>query len=105
MDSEAKYIDHKKEYKKDALVQLILPLTLSQEKDWQTKSSPLIKNNIKYGTIIGFHDTVEEALQIRYFWRGHMNTSYIHYKDLIVIDEIPETKVEPVLFDENNLVV
>ena len=63
----------------------------------------LSENPIKYGHVVKFHDVVKEAIEINFIWQGMKYYSYAHYKDLTVIDKIPQSQKKAVLFDENNL--
>ena len=73
----------------------------TNQKAWM--SSILTDNLIEYAYVFKFHDSVKEAIEVHFKWQGERNYSYMHYKDLTVVEDIPKIKKESVLFDENNL--
>jgi hypothetical protein len=83
------------------LVQISSNLKYSREKSWT--NNEVMNGDVKYATIIKFHDTVTEAIQIMYTRINRTEHTHIHYKDLSIIDKIPTLKKEIVLFDEHNL--
>ncbi len=91
----------KEDLTRGTLVQISPNLKYSREKSWA--NNEVMNGEVKYGTIIRFHDTVTEAIQIMYKRINRTEYTHIHYKDLIIIDEIPTLKKEIVLFDEHNL--
>jgi len=92
-----------KEYKKGVIVQLIIPLTLSQNKNWICYSNHILKYRIKYATVNRFHHSIKEAVQIEYRYENIVYNTYVNYKDTIIIDEMPSVRSKPVMFDKNNL--
>lgn len=89
--------------KKGDTVKLSQPLTYSIAREWQSMSSLIVKRKIKYGVIDKIFSSIENAVRVMYIIKGQRFHTYIHDKDLQVIDEIPEIKKVPVTFDENNL--
>ncbi len=83
------------------LVQLSPDLKYSRENRW---ASTTMKNcGVKYGTITKFHYSIKDAIEIQYRYRNKTEYTFLHYKDLIIIDKIPTVKDKSVLFDEHNL--
>lgn len=89
--------------KPNTMIEFILPLEWSQKKMWLSRSNSITKNDIKYGTVIGFHNSIDDAIKVAYRLKGFRHTLFLHWKDLKIIDEIPNTKPDAALFDVNNL--
>lgn len=91
------------DFKPGTLIELVMPMTHSKREGWQSSSSEIIRRNVMHGSIIKFHGTVNDAVEIKYFIRGYSNHTYVHWRDLNIINEIPNSKPEAALFDVSNL--
>jgi hypothetical protein len=75
----------------------------SIEKGWQSSGSQILEEKIRRGKTMAFHPSVDDAIQIKYYYRGDPQTSYIHWKDLKIDTNPPKSPPKPVLFDVKNL--
>lgn len=84
-------------------VKLKMTLKYSRDNGWQTTSGHLMQNSIEQGTIMKFHASVDDAVEISYFHLGNRFTTYVHWKDLQISEEISKVDPKPIFFDIKNL--
>lgn len=93
----------RKDFKEKMPVTLSKTMTHSIDQGWQSKGNRIVDNEIHNVKTIGFHPSVDDAMQIEYHYMGNRETTYVHWRDLMLVDQTPNTPPEPVLFDVKNL--